>query len=794
MNYKTYWSKWAEEVTHRGEKSLSVRSTESKRVWRCATTDPETSLVYDAKKYHKMGLPVVPVKIAWNKNKNQWDKKPLTEWKRWQTEKQTDIEFDSLDWSNANGLGVILGWKTERGYLCVVDYDVKGKATDEVKGYECQIRNIFATSVERTANNGLHFLYFSEQPVKNDNRHHDTCGLELFGERLVVMAPSLGYQAVGDSAIQRVPDVTSLFNDAVKTLGVEVKEKAPEVTEVKKSAKQSKRIKKGKIRPCVEALLKNNALDHDKRCIVAFEYLNAGYQLKDVLRLFQNQTDFDYATTEQQLTHAIATGYLPYSEQKLKELSVCLGPSCPLYGKQQVQTPSVVLEDGRIAEQGYDGKAVYYIVYNPATKAITREGFIETDDKTYMPISNDDVARGLVKFPSEATEYVSNAELDKEIKAYLNRWHEQLDPVQRQLDVYYIKETYVKDLMPQIAYRRNLATFGSGKSAFLEVLGSICYRPINLAGSSTEAAIRRKFDLWQGTALIDEADFKNSSLFDVIIKILNIGYDRKTGFYQCCDENDISKVLNFNVYGPKVIGTRERYSDVALESRCLTFIGRDAVGKVPLYRMERFEAEAQDLRNKLLMWRFRNYDKLKEKLPKLEEIDADQKIYGKIDARNRVKQLTLPLLLMAETEADQKGIVNFAADFNASLQNLDEEQGLKDKVEKALQVLFKGKALTEPQYKVYLHDFAEALEITDETERPYWCRDLAKYFKKRTAFTIKAGSGNRKYVLLPSYWIREILKKAPPPEDETTIIQYLPPEVQQLDLPRNWRPHKEKGD
>lgn len=44
--------------------------------------------------------------------------------------------------------------------------------------------------------------------------------------------------------------------------------------------------------------------------------------------------------------------------------------------------------------------------------------------------------------------------------------------------------------------------------------------------------------------------------------------------------------------------TRAKYSDLALESRCLTTIGRQNINPIPLFRMERFQKESQELRKR----------------------------------------------------------------------------------------------------------------------------------------------------------------------------------------------------
>jgi hypothetical protein len=752
---KKYWEHWVAKVTQEMNKKYKV-------VKREVATHFEATYVA-ALKYFELGIPVVPVKIFWNPTKSQWDKQPLIEWARWQGQKQTEVEFNELEWRDANGLAIVLGQKASNGfYVGVVDYDVKN-LPDDAKEKGRQILELFPeTRTEKTANGGLHLIYFVREQPENISQHHKVCGLELFGKRLIIMAPSHNYTITNDRKILEIDDLTYIFSHAI---GIETKEK-----------KQKEKRKKVKIRPCISALLKDTHLSHEKRCAVAFEYLNGGYTVQQIVELFKGQLDFDEATTKTQLEHAVKNEYLPYSETKLKEMGVCSGPECPQYGKEIVYAPSVVLEDGKIAEQGYDGTEVYYIIYDPKTEKATKEQFIELDDKVYLPILNSDVKTHQVFLPSEALDYGDETKLNADILAYLNGWHEQLDPVQRRLDLNYLKETWLKDLLPQIAYRRNLAKFGLGKSTYLEVMGAISYRGFFTSGCSSEASIRRTFNQWQGTAIIDEADFGDSDLYAVITKILNIGFDAKMGWYRCCDDNDSSKILSFYVYGPKLIATRERYKDTALESRCLTFFGMGNVGKLPLFRMERFAKEAQQLRNELLMWRFKHYNSLKEKLHVLENANLDEGVYGQvISVRSRVKQVVFPLLLIAEDEGTRNDLINFAERFNANLENLDMESAFERQVKQAINLLFsnadaieKHKTPTET-LKVYLHELADALEISEPKERMFWSRSISVYFRKRTEFPVRTGSRNKVYVLLPISYVEAVLKEVSVPQYDPNI-------------------------
>jgi hypothetical protein len=64
----------------------------------------------------------------------------------------------------------------------------------------------------------------------------------------------------------------------------------------------------------------------------------------------------------------------------------------------------------------------------------------------------------------------------------------------------------------------------------------------------------------------------------------------------------------FRVFGPKIIGMREHFSDQALESRFLTAEtnGRSLRSDVPIHLPESFKREALAIRNTLLAWRFRS--------------------------------------------------------------------------------------------------------------------------------------------------------------------------------------------
>ena len=142
-------------------------------------------------------------------------------------------------------------------------------------------------------------------------------------------------------------------------------------------------------------------------------------------------------------------------------------------------------------------------------------------------------------------------------------------------------------------------------------VGSLCYKPIFASGASTVSPLFRTLDLFRGTLVIDEGDFRFSDEKAEVIKILNNGNAR--GFpvlrTEVVGNQREFSPRAYQVYGPKLVATRSLFQDRALESRCLTeeLGNRKLRSDVPINVPPGFRVEAEALRNKLLMFRFANY-------------------------------------------------------------------------------------------------------------------------------------------------------------------------------------------
>jgi len=141
------------------------------------------------------------------------------------------------------------------------------------------------------------------------------------------------------------------------------------------------------------------------------------------------------------------------------------------------------------------------------------------------------------------------------------------------------------------------------------VLGAICYKPFFASGASTVSPIFHILDGFQGTLILDEADFRFSDTTAELTKVLNNGNVRGLPVLRTMANRH--RELNptaFRVFGPKIVGMRGPFADDALETRFITETmgGRPIDPAIPIHLPHAYRAEAQELRNLLLTYRLRH--------------------------------------------------------------------------------------------------------------------------------------------------------------------------------------------
>lgn len=351
-----------------------------------------------------------------------------------------------------------------------------------------------------------------------------------------------------------------------------------------------------------------------------------------------------------------------------------------------------------LAEMVYDktNQKTAFIAYKDnATKLLEKIELAE--DKVVLPLkpTDDRIRLNVVKLPSEVSEYETEQGLYKEIFEFISKYVLLPDKFLA-LSSAYVMMSWVYDRFQVIPYLRVIGDYGTGKSRFLEVVGSLCYRPIAFTGSASNASIFRTIADINGTILLDEADFQESEKHADIVKLLNAGH-KKGGAVQRAEanpKNNSFTIKTFSVYGPKVIGSREKWKDNALESRCLTQVMfSNSSSTIPILLPETFEHDAKILRNKLLNFRFKNYDLIK----------IDEKIVESLTVP-RMRQTVLAVATIAKFIGDKKiikAVMEFARD---SEQDLIRTQTVSDEADIIICIC----RLMVPQpKKIHMQDIAD---------------------------------------------------------------------------------------
>lgn len=269
-----------------------------------------------ARTYYDQGNNIVPVNTV---------KEALVKWAKWINQRQTQEEFESLPWQQAEGFGIICGLKLNNGmHIGTVDIDVK-KTTQEVidRGSELE-KQLRTTQTEETVSGGKHYVYYSRKPivkVKDAQKIHDFCGCEILGEKkLCIMAPSFNgkYRRLNDNPATGIESLNVLFTTALEKIGY-----------TSRAHKNNTRLEtKREVRPCILRLLENPHLSHLEKVAVVTEHKFSGMKQKEIEALFRKYkawegNDYDTEKTCYQINHIIEGKYKRFGQDTLKSMGLC---------------------------------------------------------------------------------------------------------------------------------------------------------------------------------------------------------------------------------------------------------------------------------------------------------------------------------------------------------------------------------------------------------------------------------------------------------------------------------------
>ena len=287
---------------------------------------------------------------------------------------------------------------------------------------------------------------------------------------------------------------------------------------------------------------------------------------------------------------------------------------------------------------------------------------LDVEGVRYRPISAGSrvLTEAVVRFPSAVGELGELRELVRWVQRVIRKYVD-VDVFYETLAAYYVLFSWLYDAFNTVPYLRLLGDAGTGKSRFIQVVGAMCYRPMFVTGAATVSPIFRIMDRYQGTLILDEADYRRSDESQDIIKILNTGYQRTQGVVlRSGDKTTGFDTEVFVCYGPKVIATRKRFFDWALESRCLTHEtgGPTTRTDIPIDLPRAFwDEETLAVRNALLRYRLEHWR------PEI-ELDYSQM---ELSVEPRLNQVTVALLTLIDDEDLRGDLRQFIKEYNRQL-------------------------------------------------------------------------------------------------------------------------------
>lgn len=400
--------------------------------------------------------------------------------------------------------------------------------------------------------------------------------------------------------------------------------------------------------------------------------------------------------------------------------------------RQSLPVLSAILRDGRMVELLYDGAAreTRFAVWDGERYELTAKVALEGDEEL-IPYSakNSLLRHNIVLFPSAPLEFGTQQDLMTAIRSYLHRYVDLPENFER-LAACYVLLTWVYDRFNELPYLRLRGDYGTGKTRFLLTLGSVCYKPIFASGASSVSPLFHMLDRFGGTLIIDEADFRFSDEKSDLVKILNNGNVR--GFPVLRSESRDGREFNpraFQVFGPKIVGMRTHFDDPALESRFITETAGNRAMRpdIPINLPAQQRIEAEELRNKLLLYRFRTF----------KQVDATPATFD-TSLEPRINQIYAPLSAVIGDEAAREDLRKSA---RANSARLKAERGASVEAE----VLTVIRSLLEASQKANLaiKDISDLFMRTyaSEYERPVTNKWLGHVVRRKLNLVTQKSHG-----------------------------------------------------
>jgi len=297
-----------------------------------------------------------------------------------------------------------------------------------------------------------------------------------------------------------------------------------------------------------------------------------------------------------------------------------------------------------------------------------------------------DTENNIVYLPLRRTPWpLTTPRLTFDLSETQKLWHEvrsfifeHVDVVEEELyDVLtaWILASYLPELWMVVPYIFFYGPIASGKTRGLETLQVLSYRGI-IGSNVSSASLFRGCELWHPTVFLDETEIYSRAEHTEVIGLLNSGYRRGQYAWRVKNTEHGTQLELFDVFGFKALSGTEGLAQ-ALESRSIKI--RMMKNTRPVRFLIDLE-KAEELRGKLLMWRFRMMHKIFSEENEVSEVFSEVSPDLKF-ANGRLIELFQPLLAVANE--GHENIVKYARKVY-EIRQLEEQTTLEAMILEAL--------------------------------------------------------------------------------------------------------------
>jgi hypothetical protein len=268
----------------------------------------------------------------------------------------------------------------------------------------------------------------------------------------------------------------------------------------------------------------------------------------------------------------------------------------------EIPTVSYVFKNGDIVESVYDKKEKAVRFAHLHGGEVELKNRIQNEREAMLvpyTVKNLEIEGHPMTLPASTEEYGTKDTLMRDISRFFSGFAA-FSIAHARLAAAYVLTTWIYRDFDDVPYLRLSGSKADDRARLLSLFASVCYMPMCVSGKTSQRKILGALDRFRGTLLVN--DFPKKPKAD-LLAVLNAGNGADVPVLQC--EAGGRSIRHFEIYGPKIFASHDPLSDAALESRCLTFEAKDVVADPDLD--EDIEKEAEILRNKLLLYRFRTH-------------------------------------------------------------------------------------------------------------------------------------------------------------------------------------------